>query len=64
MTLVVVSVLNGCAMYAYYEGCDPMLEGKIEKVDQTISYLVLDIFNGAPGMAGWFVSAAYSGMLR
>ena len=64
MVMIIASAFNGCAMYAYFEGCDPVLDGKVKKVDQTVPYLVLDIFSGAPGMAGLFVSAAYSGMLR
>ena len=64
MTFILGSVYNGCAMYAYFEGCDPAEAGKVKKVDQTIAYLVLDIFSNLPGMAGLFVSAAYSGLLR
>nr|XP_009860889.2 sodium-coupled monocarboxylate transporter 1-like [Ciona intestinalis] len=61
--LLFIAALNGCAMYAYYEGCDPLTAGKIIKIDQTVPYLVLQIFAELPGMAGLFVSAAYSGML-
>ena len=64
MTMILASTFNGCAMYAYFEGCDPVLAGRVEKVDQTVPYLVMEIFSNAPGMAGLFVSAAYSGMLR
>uniref|UniRef100_H2Z8W9 Sodium-coupled monocarboxylate transporter 1 n=1 Tax=Ciona savignyi TaxID=51511 RepID=H2Z8W9_CIOSA len=61
--LLIIATMNGCAMYAYYEGCDPMTQGKLKKVDQTVPYLVMEIFYDVPGMAGLFVSAAYSGML-
>ena len=62
--LQLLSAITGCAMFAYYENCDPVLSDKLEKVDQVVPYLVVEIFSDLPGMAGLFVSAAYSGMLR
>ena len=32
--LLVLIVLVGLVMYAYYATCDPIITGKIEKVDQ------------------------------
>ena len=64
IALQVLSALTGCAMFAYFEKCDPVSNGTLEKVDQTITHLVVQVFHDAPGMAGLFVSAAYSGMLR
>lgn len=57
-------MLTGCVAYAYYEGCDPIKQGSISKSDQIIPYLVTDIFSDLPGLAGLFVSAAYSGTMR
>lgn len=54
---------NGLAMYAYYEGCDPVMAKQINKADQAMPRLALEIFQNTPGMAGLFVSAAYSGTL-
>ena len=51
-------------MYAYYETCDPVQSGKVEKPDQMMPYMVLDIFQDLPGMAGLFVAASFSGTLR
>ena len=51
-------------MYTYYEGCDPLSSGKIAKPDQLLPYLVVDVFQDLPGMAGLFVAAAFSGTLR
>lgn len=59
-----ISILTGGIMYVYYEGCDPVLNGEIEKYDQMLPYMVVDIFKDLPGMAGLFVSAAFSGTLR
>uniref|UniRef100_F6V693 Sodium-coupled monocarboxylate transporter 1 n=1 Tax=Ciona intestinalis TaxID=7719 RepID=F6V693_CIOIN len=58
-----IAVMTGCAMYAYYETCDPVLNGEVAKPDQLLPHLVVDIFQEVPGMAGLFVSAAFSGTL-
>ena len=55
---------NGLAMYAYYETCDPFMQGRLKKIDQLIPNLVVEIFQDFPGMAGLFVSAVYCGTLR
>ena len=62
--LMGIAVGTGVAMYTYYEGCDPLTLGKIAKSDQMLPYLVVDVFQDMPGMAGLFVAAAYSGTLR
>ena len=62
--LKVLSAITGCAMFAYFETCDPVSSGVLTKVDQTVAFLVVQVFEDAPGMAGLFVAAAYSGMLR
>ena len=62
--LLLNSALNGVSMYAYFEGCDPLRSGKFKDRNQYVPYLVVQLFENAPGMAGLFVSAAYSGMLR
>ena len=58
------SALNGVSMYAYFEGCDPLKSGVFKDRNQYVPHLVVRLFENAPGMAGLFVSAAYSGMLR
>jgi len=60
----VVALGTGCAMYAYFEGCDPLKKGVIKKPDQLMALLVVSVFKEVPGMAGLFVSAAFSGTLR
>ena len=64
MVFLTLSSLTGLSMYAYFEGCDPVKSGKLDKTDQIVPYLALNLFQPTPGMAGLFVSAAYSGMLR
>ena len=59
-----VSVLTGLAAYSYYEGCDPLISGKIDKPDEIILRLALEIFHDKPGLVGLFVSAAFCGTMR
>lgn len=59
-----IAIWSGATMYAYYEDCDLIMSGKIEKPDQMIPYMVMEIFQDLPGMAGLFVAAAFSGTLR
>jgi len=51
-------------MYAFFENCDPLKSGKIDKSDQLLPYLVVHVFEKFPGLAGLFISAAFSGTLR
>lgn len=64
-TLIImgISILTGGVMYVYYEGCDPLDSNRVEKPDQLLPYMVVEIFRDVPGMAGLFVSAAFSGTL-
>lgn len=64
VVLMGIAVLTGLGMYVYYEGCDPLELGTIKKSDQLLPYLVVDVFQDLPGMAGLFVAAAFSGTLR
>ncbi|XP_026578319.1 sodium/iodide cotransporter [Pseudonaja textilis] len=62
---VIVSCAVGCGivMFALYKDCDPLLAGYISAPDQYMPYLVLDIFEGCPGVPGLFLACAYSGTL-
>nr|XP_039269231.1 sodium-coupled monocarboxylate transporter 1-like isoform X1 [Styela clava] len=59
---LLVSV-NGFIMYAYFEGCDPVMSGILQKIDQGIPYLVLKLFENIPGLTGLFISAIFSASL-
>jgi len=63
-TFISLSALTGLTMYAYFEGCDPIKAGIVQKADQMIPLLVAKVFRDVPGMSGLFVSAALSGTLR
>uniref|UniRef100_A0A4W3IGG4 Solute carrier family 5 member 8 n=1 Tax=Callorhinchus milii TaxID=7868 RepID=A0A4W3IGG4_CALMI len=61
--IMTCAVLSGLSMYSIYRDCDPWTAGKVKAPDQLMPYLVLDIFEGYPGMPGLFVACAYSGTL-
>ena len=50
--------------YAAYKDCDPFTNGKIEKQDQILSYLVADKLSKYPGLCGLFLAGIYGGVLR
>nr|XP_039272969.1 sodium-coupled monocarboxylate transporter 1-like [Styela clava]XP_039272970.1 sodium-coupled monocarboxylate transporter 1-like [Styela clava] len=58
-----LAFITGMVMYAYYEGCDPLKAGVIEMPDQALPYMVVDLFQNVPGLAGVFIAAVYSGTL-
>lgn len=64
LAIMLLSVFNGLAMYAYFEGCDPIISGIASKPDEVMPLIIITIFQEYPGLAGLFVSAAYSGTLR
>uniref|UniRef100_H2YU25 Sodium-coupled monocarboxylate transporter 2 n=1 Tax=Ciona savignyi TaxID=51511 RepID=H2YU25_CIOSA len=61
--ITLIPVGCGAVAFAYFEHCDPLKSGKISKVDQLLPYMVLEIFDKVPGVAGLFVAAAYSGTM-
>jgi len=64
MLYLSIAVLSGAAMYGYFANCDPLKSKKIEKPDQMLPYMVLEIFQDLPGMAGLFVVTVFSGTMR
>jgi len=63
IVISLVALSCGAVAYAVFEGCDPVKNGELHKLDQIMPYLVLKTCKAAPGLAGLFVSAAYSGTL-
>ncbi|NXA54181.1 SC5A8 protein, partial [Nothocercus julius] len=61
--ILTCAVLCGLVLYSLYKDCDPWTSKQISAPDQLMPYLVLDIFQGFPGMPGLFVASAYSGTL-
>ena len=61
--LVWLGCLSGLVMYAYFSKCDPYAMGWVESSDQLIPYLVTEIFEEMPGLAGLYIASIYSGTL-
>ncbi|XP_018569275.1 sodium-coupled monocarboxylate transporter 1-like [Anoplophora glabripennis] len=53
----------GLVIYAFYYKCDPVTRGAIHKSDQLLPYLVMQIAQTMPGLAGLFVSGVFSAAL-
>ena len=44
LLLLMLTGFAGMVMYAYYEGCDPILNNEIMATDQVDIYLFMDIY--------------------
>ncbi|PIK50436.1 putative sodium-coupled monocarboxylate transporter 2 [Apostichopus japonicus] len=58
-----IAVITGVCMYAFYAGCDPVSSGKVSRADQLMVYIVVDLFENTPGVAGFIISAVFSSAL-
>ncbi|XP_072051245.1 sodium-coupled monocarboxylate transporter 1-like [Amphiura filiformis] len=63
MLIFLLVCIAGVTMYAYYEGCDPLTLGLVQKPDQMIVYYILDLFRNTPGIPGLFVASVFSATL-
>ncbi|GAV05484.1 hypothetical protein RvY_15610-2 [Ramazzottius varieornatus] len=59
--MMLVSI--GLAAFAYYQGCDPLMTGRIERTDQVVQLFVLDTLGYLKGLPGLFTAVVYSGTL-
>lgn len=62
-TIMICAGLCGHVAYAYSQFCSPVNAGFIDKKDQLIPYLSVDILKHLPGMAGLYAAAVYAGTL-
>lgn len=63
ITITLLALSTGVALYSYFEKCDPVKDHEIAKYDQLVPYAVAKITESMPGMSGLFVAAVYSGTL-
>ena len=61
---MVLVMLLGLVMYAYYVGCDPLASGEVEKKDQLIPLYVMAVMGKLPGLPGLFLATTFSASLR
>ena len=59
----IITPMMGIAALAYFNGCDPVQSGQLEKNDQIMPFLAAELFKNSPGMTGLYISAAYSATL-
>ena len=50
-------------MYAYYENCDPVTAGWVNRWDQLTPYLTIDTLLQFPGVCGLYMASAFAGTL-
>lgn len=63
MALSLITCLTGLVMYAYYKDCDPILAGKVAKVDQMVPYLMMELFRDYRPIPGLIVAAIFAGAI-
>lgn len=59
-----ISIFSGLIIYAKYKDCDPILAGKVKRIDQVVPMFILDMVTGVPGLAGLFVAGIFNTALR
>lgn len=62
-TISFSTLFSGLAIYYYYNGCDPVLEGRAKIRDQLMPLFVVDTLSNYPGLSGLFVSGIFSASL-
>jgi sodium-coupled monocarboxylate transporter 8/12 len=58
-------IVTGVVMYAYFQGCDPILDPRtdISRPDQMLPYFMMKIMGNIPGLPGLFIAGVFSGSL-
>ena len=58
-----VSCFGGLIIYTFYETCDPLASGKIEKFDQILPFFIMQTASDYPGLPGLFIAGVFSAAL-
>lgn len=60
-----LAIIEGIIAYGYYDtvGCDPLASKQIANPNQIMPFMVMDIFEGLPGLPGLFMAALFSASL-
>ncbi|CAF1498513.1 unnamed protein product, partial [Rotaria sordida] len=61
--IVLLTILIGVIMYAYYADCDPYTNKQIEHIDQILPYFVMEVLGDKKGIPGIFLACVFSGSL-
>ena len=63
MTLLsILTSFAGIIIYAYYKGCDPILEGRIESGGQLLLLFVMETMRRHPGLPGKLAKILFRGL--
>lgn len=64
MSLIdLLAVFSGMCVYAYFAGCDPVTSGQIQRSDQLMAFIMVELFEKVPGIAGLLISGVFSASL-
>lgn len=63
LLMVGLTCFLGIIMYGFYSDCDPVKFGLLDKNDQIIPLMVLDVLGPIPGLPGIFMACVFSGSL-
>lgn len=61
--IIILVVLNGVVIFAYYHTCDPVTNGRISKNDQLFPLLITDLLGKLPGLPGLLLACLFSASL-
>ena len=61
--ILILAGTTGFVTYAFFMFCDPIDQGYVSKVDQTVPYLAMEILKDYPGLLGLYAAGVYAGSL-
>ena len=65
LTVLSISTsLAGVVIYTYYQGCDPVLAGRIKTGGQLLPLFVVETMSNHPGLSGNIKSVCFSSVKR
>lgn len=63
LVINLLAFLLGLVMFAFYSECDPVKIGLVDKPDQLVPLMVLDVLSKFQGLPGVFMAGVFSGSL-
>ncbi|CAL8085533.1 unnamed protein product [Calicophoron daubneyi] len=60
---LILEIIFGLVMYAYFSQCDPLQTGEVKKADQLLPYIIMVLFDGIPIIRGLFLSVIFAAAL-
>lgn len=61
--IIVLAVLNGVVMFAYFHTCDPVTDGRVFRKDQLFPLLIVELVGKHRGLPGLLLACLFSGAL-